>query len=181
MFTLVQHDQIVRHVSSLSSATLLWDWAISQSKLERLSPRRSYQGVMLMMQAAAPIMHLRNMNAHVVSALGEWSKAQGTLAHLPLEATPAHNCTSTITFAGQDTYTRYVHVPWFEITTNYCLILTVFFILRYKLLWHEWCQCACNFPKRARTPCSPRKSPHICTAALLGHSHTLQTAGKVQS
>ena len=54
-----------------------------------------------MVQAGAPIMHLRNLNPYVASALGEWSKAQGTLAHVPLQATPAHNSTSTVTFAGQ--------------------------------------------------------------------------------
>ena len=53
-----------------------------------------------MLQAGAPIMHLRNMNAHVASALGEWSKAQGTMAHVPLQAAPTHNSTSNTTFAG---------------------------------------------------------------------------------
>ena len=67
-----------------------------------------------MMQAAAPIMNLRNMNAHVASALGEWGKAQGILAHVPLEATPAHNCTSTATFAGQTPTKDAFMYPWFE-------------------------------------------------------------------
>ena len=53
------------------------------------------------MQAGAPILHLRNMNSHVASALLEWSKAQGTLAHVPLQATPAHNSGSSLTSAGR--------------------------------------------------------------------------------
>ena len=53
------------------------------------------------MQAGSPIMHLRTMNAYIASALDEWSKADSTLAHVPLQAAPTPCSTSGITFAGQ--------------------------------------------------------------------------------
>ena len=33
-------------------------------------------------------MHLRNMNAYVASALGDWAKVQRIAAHIPLQAGP---------------------------------------------------------------------------------------------
>lgn len=58
-------------------------------------------GLFSAMQAGAPIMHLRTMNAYVASALDEWSKADSMLAHVPLQAAPTPCSTSGITFAGQ--------------------------------------------------------------------------------
>ena len=46
-------------------------------------------------------MHLRSINPYVASAIGEWGKAHGTAAHIPLQAAPAPSTDSALPFAGE--------------------------------------------------------------------------------
>lgn len=133
-------------VQTLSSH-LAADWRQCQLLWNEKSP---------LMQAGAPIMHLRNMNAHVASALGEWSKAQDTLAHVPLQAAPAHNSTSSITFAGPVPHKRLLckQASCFEMSNKMLSFSDCSLTSRYKLLWHEWCQRTRDLSKRAHTPSS---------------------------
>jgi len=53
------------------------------------------------LQGAAPVMHLRNMNAYVASALGDWSKSLRLAPSVPLQAAPCPSPASHLKAAGK--------------------------------------------------------------------------------